>query len=60
MAMSTCNVLQMQCLDEDGYWTKRTIFLNMDSNFKNGLKKVAEDKSISDSYSTVRSVLYVY
>lgn len=52
-------VQQVQCIDEKGYWTKRSVFLNMDETFIYGLKKVVNDRTIVDSYSTVRSVLHV-
>lgn len=55
-----CNVMQMQVLDDNSYWMKRSIFLNMESPiFIKGLKKVREDKTIPNTYSTVRSVQYV-
>lgn len=53
-----CSVQQIQVLDEKGYWLKRTIFLNMDKNFCKGLTKVVNDKTVPNSYTTVRSVLY--
>ena len=52
-------VQQVQCIDEKGYWTKRSVFLNMDETFILGLKKVVNDKTIVNSYSIVRSVLHV-
>ena len=55
-----CNVMQMQVLDNDSYWMKRTIFLNMEAPiFIKGLKKVREDKTIPNTYSSVRSVEHV-
>ena len=54
-----CAVQQVQVLDERSYWTKRTIFLNMDENFLKGLNKVINDKTVPNSYTTVRKVHYV-
>lgn len=52
-------VMQIQCLDENGYWLRRSVFLNMESPiFVKGLRKVIHDKTIPDTYSTVRSVEY--
>lgn len=53
-------VAQIQCLDENGYWIKRSLFINLENGFdfeffKN---KILPDKTIQDSYTTVRSVLY--
>ena len=54
------SVQQIQCLDDAGYWLHRTVFLNMESPiFAKGLQKVINDKTIPNSYSTARSVLYV-
>ena len=53
-------VAQVQCLDENGFWMKRTLFLNVDDlpdfwqiNFLERLKDVP------DGYTTIRKVLYV-
>lgn len=51
-------VQQVQCLDEKGYWMHRTIFLNMDKTFCKGLTKVINDKTVPNSYTTVRKVEY--
>ena len=51
-------VQQVQCLDEKGYWIHRTIFLNMDKTFCKGLTKVINDKTVPNSYTTVRKVEY--
>lgn len=56
---NACFVQQVQCLDPEGYWVKRTVFLNMDKTFKYGLMKVLNDKTIVNSYSTNRKILYV-
>lgn len=53
-----CGVQQIQVLDENGYWMRRTIFLNMDKTFCKGLAKVVNDKTVPNSYTTVRKVLY--
>ena len=51
-------VMQMQVIDENSFWAKRTIFLNMNEpTFMKGLKKIREDKTIVNTYSTVRGVL---
>lgn len=53
-----CAVQQIQCLDDEGYWMKRTIFLNMESPiFVKGLAKVVNDKTIPNTYTTIRRVL---
>lgn len=53
-----CGVQQVQVLDDKGYWMYRTIFLNMDKTFCKGLTKVVNDKTVPNSYSTVRMVYY--
>ena len=52
-------VQQIQCLDEKGYWVKRSIFLNHGKSFAKGLTKVINDKTIVNSYSTNKVVHYV-
>ena len=54
-----CSVMQIQVLDENTYWLRRNIYLNMDENFNKGLMKVCKDKSVPRTYSTVRAVEYV-
>ena len=54
-----CSVQQIQVLDNKGYWMRRNIYLNMDENFLKGLKKVVNDHSVPNSYTTVRKVEYV-
>lgn len=56
--MKECEVMRIIVLDKETYHAGREIFLNMDENFIKGLKKVVSDKSITNSYSTVRRVLY--
>ena len=58
MAMK-CSVQQIQVLDNKGYWMHRNIYLNMDENFLKGLNKVVNDRSVPNSYTTVRKVEYV-
>lgn len=53
-----CAVQQIKVIDEKGYWMHRNIYLNMDENFLKGLKKVVNDKSVVNSYTTVRKVDY--
>ena len=48
-----------QKVDENTYWLRRNIYLNMDENFNKGLIKVCKDKSVPRTYSTVKEVLYV-
>lgn len=57
--MKECYVQQVQVLDKNGYWLKRSVFMNMDETFIYGLKKVLNDKTIPNTYSTNRRVLYV-
>lgn len=57
--MKKCTVQQAQVLDKNGHWMKRSIFMNMDETFIYGLKKVLNDKTIPNTYSTNRTVLYV-
>lgn len=57
--MKECYVQQAQVLDNNGYWLKRSVFMNMDETFIYGLKKVLNDKTIPNTYSTNRRVLYV-
>lgn len=57
--MKECYVQQVQVLDKNGYWLKRSVFMNMDETFICGLKKVLNDKTIPNTYSTNRRVLYV-
>lgn len=57
--MKECYVQQAQVLDTNGYWLKRSVFMNMDETFIYGLKKVLNDKTIPNTYSTNRRVLYV-
>lgn len=58
--LKECTVQQIQCLDDEGYWMKRTIFLNMESPiFCKGLQRVINDKTVPNSYTTKRRVLYV-
>ena len=53
------NVMQIQCLDDEGYWLKHSYFLNMNSpTFCSMFKKILNDKNITNTYSTVRSVEY--
>ena len=54
-----CSVQQIQVLDKNGYWLHRNIYLNMDRNFCKGLQKVVNDKSVPNSYTVAREVLYV-
>ena len=57
--MNESSVQQIQVLDDKGYWLHRTVFLNMESPiFVKGLKKVINDKTIPNTYSVVRSVIY--
>ena len=52
-------VAQVQCLDEKGYWMKRSLFLNVDDLpdwWSIVFLKRLED--VPDSYTTIRSVLY--
>lgn len=56
--MKECYVQQAQVLDNNGYWLKRSVFMNMDETFIYGLKKVLNDKTIPNTYSTNRRVLY--
>lgn len=54
-----CSVQQIQVLDDKGYWLHRNIYLNMDENFCKGLQKVVNDKTVPNSYTVAREVLYV-
>ena len=56
--MSVCGVQQIQVLDKDGFWMRRNIYLNMDETFIKGLKKVVNDRSVPNSYTTVRKIQY--
>lgn len=53
-------VVQIQCLDEDGYWTGRTLFINCDTfkDLSEHIKKLIKEGEIIDSYTTVRKVNY--
>ena len=55
------NVAQIQCLDSKGCWTKRSIFINLENEFDFDFfkKHILPDKTIQNSYTTVRSVQYV-
>ena len=54
-----CSVQQIQVLDDKGYWLHRNIYLNMDENFCKGLQKVVNDKTVPNSYTVAKEVLYV-
>lgn len=51
------SVQQAICLDENGKWAGRSIYLNMDKTFCKGLQKVLNDKTVKNTYSTNRRVL---
>lgn len=52
-----CSVQQAICLDENGKWVGRNIYLNMDNTFCKGLQKVLNDRTVKNTYSTNRKVL---
>ena len=58
--VNNCSVMQVQCLDENGYWIKRSVFVVSDDFnefFKIYQKKIKN--TCVDSYTTFRRVLYV-
>lgn len=52
-------IAQVQCLNKDGYWMKRSLFLNICDLPNNWHKHFLERlKDVPDSYTTVREVHY--
>ena len=54
-----CNVMQIYCLDDNGYWIKRSIFINMDETFMQGMHNVLRDKKIKNTSTAMKEVIYV-
>lgn len=53
-------IARVQCLDENGYYMKRDLFLNI-YELPDGWSKIFLDKlkDVPSSYTTVKEVLYV-
>lgn len=52
-------VMQIYCLDENGFWNKRCIFLNMDETFMDGMNVIFRDKSIKNTSASSKEIIYV-
>lgn len=51
--------MQIYCLDENGFWNKRCIFLNMDETFMDGMNVIFRDKSIKNTSASSKEIIYV-
>lgn len=53
-------VIQIQVLDENGFWVGRTVFINADSfgEFSKQLDRLIKMHEFDNTYTTVRKVLY--
>lgn len=51
-------VAQIQILNDDGYWTGRTLFVNIDTfeDLAKHINKLIKEGEIVDSYTTIRKV----
>ena len=60
MQCNESKVVQIQCLDEHGYWTGRTLFINCDTfeELQKHIQKLIQKGEIIDSYTTVREVKF--
>lgn len=52
------SVMQIYCLDDNGYWNKRCIFLNMDETFMSGMNVIFRDKTIKNTNSSTKDIVY--
>ena len=56
--MNDYKVAQIQILNDDGYWTGRTLFVNIDTfeDLAKHIEKLIKEGEIVDSYTTIRKV----